>query len=99
VPLVNFLHGQGLMDEKTNDFAAAIVAFRAELATFPNHFESNLFLGNLLREGGRPTRRCRAREAVGRLQSEGESRFFSGVSDALGRLLGRTAAEGAPAKP
>jgi len=165
VPLVNFLNGQCLMDEKRSDFPGAIAAFQAELATFPNHFESNLFLGNLLREGGRPEEAlgyleraarlrpadvaaqfslgavylalgrteealpllervaaaapdhlqtqmqlaivyhrlgrtadsARAREAVGRLQSEGETRFFSGVSDALSRLLGRTSDPGAPA--
>ena len=167
VPLVNFLHGQCLMDEKTNDFPAAIAAFRAELAADPNHFESNLFLGNLLREGarheealgyleraarlrpedvaaqfslgavyvalgrteealpllervasvapdhlqtqmqlavayhrlGRTADSARAREAVGRLQSEGENRFFSGVSEALGRLLGKTSDAAPPAKP
>ena len=167
VALVNFLHGQCLMDQQTNDFAAAIAAFRAELATFPNHFESNLFLGNLLREGarheealgyleraarlrpedvaaqfslgavyvalgrteealpllervasvapdhlqtqmqlavayhrlGRTADSARAREAVGRLQSEGENRFFSGVSEALGRLLGKTSDAARPAKP
>lgn len=165
VPLVNFLNGQCLMDEKRNDFPGAIAAFRAELAIDPNHFESNLFLGNLLREGARPEEAlgyleraarlrpadvaaqfslgavyvslgrteealpllervaatapdhlqtqmqlaivyfrlgrtadsARAREAVGRLQSEGESRFFSGVSDALGRLLGKTSPPDAPA--
>jgi tetratricopeptide (TPR) repeat protein len=164
VPLVNFLNGQCLMDEKRSDFAGAIEAFRAELAIDPNHFESNLFLGNLLREGARPeealgyleraarlrpadvaaqfslgavyvalgrteealpllervaaaapdhlqtqmqlavvyfrlgrTADCaRAREAVGRLQSEGETRFFSGVSASLSRLLGKTSAAGAP---
>jgi tetratricopeptide (TPR) repeat protein len=170
VPLVNFLNGQCLMDEKRSDFEGAIAAFRAELAIDPNHFESNLFLGNLLREGGRAEEAlgtleraarlrpadvaaqfslgaeyvalgrteealpllervaaaapdhlqtqmqlavvyhrlgrtadsARAREAVGRLQSEGESRFFSGVSDALARLLGKTsdlAAVAPPAKP
>ena len=165
VPLVNFLNGQCLMDEKRNDFTGAMAAFRAELATFPNHFESNLFLGNLLREGaqpeealgyleraarlrpadvaaqfslgavyvalgrtaealpllervaaaapdhvqtqmqlavvyhrlGRTSDSARAREAVGRLQSEGETRFFSGVSDALSKLLGKTSDPGSPA--
>lgn len=159
VPLVNSLHGQCLMDEKRNDFPAAIAAFRAELAVDPSHFESNLFLGDLLREGGqagealpfleraarlrpddlaakfslgalyvalgraeealplleqvakvapehlqtqmqlavayhrlgRAEDSARARAAVGRIQGEGESRFFKGVSDALGRLLGKTA--------
>jgi tetratricopeptide (TPR) repeat protein len=167
VPLVNFLNGQCLMDEKTSDFAGAIAAFENELAIDPNHFESNLFLGNLLREGGRPEEAlahleraarlrpadvaaqfslgaeyvalgrteealpllervaaaapdhlqtqmqlavayhrlgrtadsARARQAVGRLQSEGEARFFGGVSDALSRLLGKTADPGSPAAP
>jgi tetratricopeptide (TPR) repeat protein len=39
---------------------------------------------------------------AGRLQSEGENRFFSGVRDARGRLLGKTSAAGtrvSPAKP
>jgi len=160
VPLVNSLNGQCLMDEKRNDFPGAIAAFRAELAVDPNHFESNLFLGDLLREGGqaeealpfleraarlrpedvaakfslgalyvalgrtqeglplleqvakvapehlqtqmqlavayhrlgRAEDSARARAAVGRIQSEGEDRFFKGVSDALGRLLGKTTA-------
>ena len=170
VPLVNFLNGQCLMDEKRSDFEGAIAAFRAELAIDPNHFESNLFLGNLLREGaradealgyleraarlrpsdvaaqfslgaeyvalgrteealpllervaaaapdhlqtqmqlaiayhrlGRTADSARAREAVGRLQSEGEARFFGGVSAALSRLLGKTSDPGSPppsAKP
>jgi len=165
VPLVNFLNGQCLMGEKSNDFTGAMAAFRAELAIDPNHFESNLFLGNLLREGaqpeeglgyleraarlrpadvaaqfslgavyvalerteealpllervataapdhlqtqmqlavvyhrlGRTADSVRARQAVGRLQSEGEQRFFSGVSEALSRLLGKTSDPGAPA--
>jgi tetratricopeptide (TPR) repeat protein len=167
VPLVNFLNGQCLMDEKQSDFDGAIAAFRAELAIDPNHFESNLFLGNLLRDGGRAEEAlgyleraarlrpadvaalfslgaeyvalgrteealpllervaaaapdhlqtqmqlaivyhrlgrtadsARAREAVGRLQSEGENRFFSGVSAALSRLLGKTSDPAAPAPP
>ena len=160
VPLANSLHGQCLMDEKWSDFPGAMAAYRAELAIDPNHFESNLFLGSLLREGGqsgealpfaeraarlrpedlaakfslgalyvalgrtpealplleqvagvapdhlqtqmqlavayhrlgRTADSARAREAVGRLQREGEARFFSGVSDALGRLLGKASA-------
>jgi tetratricopeptide (TPR) repeat protein len=164
VPLVNSLHGQCLMDEKRNDFPAAIGAFRAELAVDPNHFESNLFLGDLLREGGqaqealpfleraarlrpedvaakfslgalyvalgrteealplleqvarvapdhlqtqmqlavayhrlgRTEDSARARAAVGRIQSEGENRFFKGVSDALSRLLGKTTTPASP---
>jgi hypothetical protein len=48
---------------------------------------------------GRTADSARAREAVGRLQSEGENRFFSGVSEALGRLLGKTSDAARPAKP
>ncbi len=160
LPLVHFLDGQCLMDEKRGDWPGAIAAFRAELAIDPNHFESNLYLGDLLREGarhdealpyleralrlrpdslaakyslgavyvalgrtqealplleevaaaapdhlqthmqlavvyhrlGRTADSLRERERVGKLQSEGENRFFKGVSDALGRLLGKTPA-------
>lgn len=175
LPLVNFLNGQCLMDEKRADWPGAMDAFRAELAVDPNHFEANLYLGDLLREGarqeealpyleralrlrpddlaaqfslgadyvalgrtdaalpllvavekaapdhlqthmqlavayhrlGRTADSARERELVGKLQSEGENRFFSGVSAALGRLLGKTPAQPAtagapsqePAKP
>jgi tetratricopeptide (TPR) repeat protein len=160
LPLVHFLDGQCLMDEKRGDWPGAMEAFRAELAIDPNHFEANLYLGDLLREGarheealpyleralrlrpdalaakfslgavyvalgrtqealplleavaaaapdhlqthmqlavvyhrlGRTADSARERERVGQLQSEGESRFFKGVSDALGRLLGKTPA-------
>lgn len=169
VALASSLLGRCLMDDKRNDFPGAIEAFRRELAGDPNHFESNLYLASLLREGGQaeealafaeraarlrpgdvaaryslgatyvalgrteeavplleqvasvapdhlPTQMqlavayhrlgraedsLRARAAVGRLQAEGENRFFEGVSDALSRLLGKTApaAEAGPAKP
>ena len=52
LPLVNFFSGEALMKER-NDWAGAAAAFRAELAIDPNHFESNLLLGSLLREEGR----------------------------------------------
>ncbi len=158
LPLVNYLNGRCLMEGDTSDWAGAAEAFRAELAVDPNQFDSNLFLGDILREGGRHdealpvleralrlrpddlaakfsvgaiyvalgrTREAlplleqvaaaapehlqthmqlavvyhrlgraqdsdRERALVGKLQSEGESRFFKGVSDALGRLLGKT---------
>jgi len=50
--LVNFLYGECLMKER-NDWAGAAAAFRKELEIDPNHFESNLLLGTLLREEGR----------------------------------------------
>jgi tetratricopeptide (TPR) repeat protein len=168
LPLVNFLNGQCLMDEKRADWPGAMDAFRAELAVDANHFDANLYLGDLLREGarhdealpylerarrlrpddlaaqfslgavyvalgrteealplleqveqaapdhlqthmqlavayhrlGRTADSARERALVGKLQSEGESRFFSGVSAALGRLLGKTPTQAEPpAKP
>jgi tetratricopeptide (TPR) repeat protein len=50
LPLVNFLHGRCLMEK--SDWAGAEAAFRRELEIDPNHFESNLMLGNLLRKNG-----------------------------------------------
>ena len=52
LPLVNYLYGEALMKERS-DWEGAARAFRAELAIDPNHFESNLLLGTLLREEGR----------------------------------------------
>lgn len=52
LPLVNFLYGEALMKGRS-DWEGAANAFRAELAIDPNHFESNLLLGTLLREEGR----------------------------------------------
>jgi protein O-GlcNAc transferase len=52
LPLVNFLYGEAVMKER-NDWAGAAAAFRDELETDPNHYESNLLLGTLLREEGR----------------------------------------------
>jgi len=49
---VNYLSGVCLMQERS-DWAGAAAAFRREIEVDPNHFESNLFLGNLLRQEGR----------------------------------------------
>jgi tetratricopeptide (TPR) repeat protein len=49
---VNYLSGVCLMQGQS-DWQGAAEAFRRELALDPNHFESNLFLGNLLRQEGR----------------------------------------------
>jgi len=51
LPMVNFLYGECLMKQR-NDWAGAAAAFRKELEADPNHYESNLLLGTLLREGG-----------------------------------------------
>jgi tetratricopeptide (TPR) repeat protein len=49
---VNYLSGVCLMQEQS-DWAGAAEAFRREIEINPNHFESNLFLGNLLHQEGR----------------------------------------------
>jgi tetratricopeptide (TPR) repeat protein len=51
LPLVNYLTGACLM--RDNNWAGAEAAYRRELAIDPNHFESNLFLGDLLRQEGK----------------------------------------------
>jgi len=51
LPLMNSLYGECLM-QQTFDWAGAASAFRRELEVDPNHFMSNLLLGNLLREEG-----------------------------------------------
>jgi len=60
VPLANFLYGQALLKSVEQsrmmqpvDWQGAVEAFRAELSIDPNHFESNLLLGTLLREEGK----------------------------------------------
>lgn len=53
LPLVNYLHGKCLMDDQVSDWAGAAEAFRRELAVNPSHLESNLLLGELLRQEGK----------------------------------------------
>jgi tetratricopeptide (TPR) repeat protein len=77
LPAVNFLDGRCRMDEKRNDWPGAIEAFRAELAIDPNHFEANLFLGDLLREGGRHVEAQPYLERARRLRSEHLGAMFS----------------------
>ncbi len=165
VPLVNYLQGKCLMEDEVNDWKGAAEAFRRELAVDPSHFESNLLLGDLLRQEaryeealpfvehaarlrgddlavrfsrgalylamgrteeavplleqvaaavsdhiqahmqlavayhrlGRTADAAREREAVGRLQAQGESRFFSRASEGMARLIGKKAPDAAPA--
>ena len=88
LPLVNFLNGQCLMDEMRNDWPGAIDAFQAELAVDPNHFDANLYLGDLLREGASPRRGA----AVPRARAAAAARHL-GARFSLGAVyvaLGRT---------
>jgi tetratricopeptide (TPR) repeat protein len=167
LPLVHYLQGQCLMDDKVNDWEGAAQAFRRELEIDPNHFEANLLLGSLLREGGKPDEAltylaraarfrsddvavkfslgacyvslgrteealplleavaaavpghlqthmqlavvyhrlgriedvARERATVRKLQSEAETSFFQGVSQAVRELLGRSAPSEPAAAP
>jgi tetratricopeptide (TPR) repeat protein len=87
LPLVNFLYGEALMKER-NDWAGAATAFRAELAIDPNHYESNLLLGTLLREGGQADEALRHLEHAARLRGDDLAVKFSlgAAYLAMGRL-------------
>ena len=76
LPLVNFLYGEALMKER-NDWAGAASAFHAELAIDPNHYESNLLLGTLLREEGRTEEAVACLEHAARLRGEDLAVKFS----------------------
>lgn len=76
LPLVNFLYGEALMKER-NDWAGAAVAFRNELEIDPNHYESNLLLGTLLREGGQADEALRHLEHAARLRGDDLAVKFS----------------------
>jgi tetratricopeptide (TPR) repeat protein len=84
---VNFLYGEALMKER-NDWEGAAEAFRAELAIDPNHYESNLLLGTLLREGGQPEEALARLEHAYRLRGDDLAvRFSLGAAYlAAGRL-------------
>jgi protein O-GlcNAc transferase len=76
LPLVNFLYGEALMKER-NDWSGAAVAFRAELEIDPNHYESNLLLGTLLREGGQVEEALPRLEHAARLRKDDLAVRFS----------------------
>lgn len=87
LPLVSYLYGEALMKER-NDWAGAADAFRAELAIDPNHYESNLLLGTILREGGQSEEALQRLEHAYRLRGEDLAvRFSLGAAYlAAGRL-------------
>jgi len=72
----------------------------------PDHLQTHLQLAIVYHRLGRTADSARERQLVGKLQSEGENRFFRGVSESLARLLARpdgsvrpAAEPPAPAKP
>ncbi len=75
LPLVNFLYGRCLMER--SDWAGAAAAFRQELEIDPNHFESNLMLGNLLREEGKHEEALRYLTHASRLRASDLSVKYS----------------------
>jgi tetratricopeptide (TPR) repeat protein len=87
LPLVNFLYGVCLMNE-SSDWAGAQAAFRRELAINPNHFEANLLLSSLLREGGKVEEALPFVERAAQLRGDDPAmKFALGAAYlALGRL-------------
>ncbi len=85
--LVNFLYGECLMKQK-NDWAGAAAAFRQELEGDPNHYESNLLLGTLLREEGKHEEALGYLTRAARARGDDLAVKFSLGADyvALGRL-------------
>ncbi len=69
MPLLNYLVGEALM-RGHEDWAGAASALRAELATNPYHYESNLLLGTLLVEGGQVQEALPLLEQAARLRSD-----------------------------
>jgi cytochrome c-type biogenesis protein CcmH/NrfG len=63
--------------KERNDWAGAASAFRAELEIDPNHYESNLLLGTLLREGGQADEALPRLEHAARLRGEDLAVKFS----------------------
>lgn len=88
LPLVNFLYGECQMKQR-NDWAGAAAAFRKELEIDPNHFESNLLLGTLLREEGRHEEALAYLTRAARARGDDLAVRFSLGAAYLG--LGRTA--------
>ncbi len=87
LPLVNFLYGVCAMNE-SSDWAGAQAAFRRELAVNPNHFEANLLLSMLLREGGKAEEALPFVERAAQLRGDDPAMKFAlgAAYVALGRL-------------
>jgi tetratricopeptide (TPR) repeat protein len=66
-------------------------------AAVPNHIQAHMQLAVAYHRLGRTADAARERETVGRLQAQGESRFFSRASEGMARLIGKKAPEAAPA--
>jgi tetratricopeptide (TPR) repeat protein len=63
--------------QECNDWAGAAAAFRAELEVDPNHYESSLLLGTLLREGGQADEALQHLERAARLRGDDLAVRFS----------------------
>ena len=70
-------------------------------AAVPDDIQAHVQLAVAYHRLGRAADAARERETVGRLQAQGESRFFSTASEAMARLIGKKAKDAAtaPAKP
>jgi tetratricopeptide (TPR) repeat protein len=88
LPLVNYLDGKCLMEDEVSDWKGAAEAFRRELAVNPSHLESNLLLGELLRQEARHEEALPYVEHAARLRGDDLAVRFS--RGALYLALGRT---------
>lgn len=88
LPLVNYLDGKCRMEDEVSDWAGAAEAFRRELAVNPSHLESNLLLGELLRQEARHEEALPYVEHAARLRGDDLAVRFS--QGALYLALGRT---------
>jgi tetratricopeptide (TPR) repeat protein len=88
LPFVNYLNGKCLMADEVSDWKGAAEAFRRELTINPSHFESNLLLGELLRQEGRHEEALPYVEHAARLHGDDLAVQFS--QGALYLALGRT---------
>jgi tetratricopeptide (TPR) repeat protein len=86
LPTVHAVHGRALMDAGRRLEAAE--AFRRELANNPNDFESNLYLGLLLKDENRPDEAYDHLRRAGRLRAQDARVLYGlgGVHLAAGRV-------------
>jgi tetratricopeptide (TPR) repeat protein len=88
LPFVNYLDGKCRMEDEVSDWAGAAEAFRRELAVNPSHLESNLLLGELLRQEARHEEALPFVEHAARLRGDDLAVRFS--RGAVYLALGRT---------
>jgi tetratricopeptide (TPR) repeat protein len=79
----------GAVDVALNRTQEALPLLERVAKAAPDHLQTHMQLAIVYHRLGRPADSARERQLVGKLQSEGENRFFRGVSESLARLLAR----------